>query len=241
MAIDTRLTLGGESLETAWANMYNAVSVGAPVSSQPFFEAALGGANSAYCAGFSSCAAAVASKLKSNVAAGQVYTVFRNLEGQASWTPGRTLINSLLGTQATSVFLNLSDGWGNYNAGFVTFTARGFHGFTAGSNFTWSKALGTGTLPQSSSAFSVVDPFNLGAMYGPLRVDAKFPYNSMVVYDPPFLASGKGVLRQVRVGVVDRAAVHGANGFSVASVGGIGGECELPNFRRDELQFGIDQ
>ena len=133
-SIDTHLTLDGQSLASAWANLYDAVSAGTPVSSQPFFDAALGGPGSAYCAGSANCAAAVASKLKPSVAAGQVYTVFRNLESQPSWTPGRTLINSPIDAQATSVFLATSDGWGNYNAGFVSVSAREFHGLTARSN-----------------------------------------------------------------------------------------------------------
>ncbi len=146
-SIDTRLTLNGQSLQSAWANLFNAVSAGAAVGAQPFFDAALGGPGSAYCAGFTSCAAAVAANLKSSVAAGQVYTVFQNLsEAKPSWTLGRTLINSPIGSQATSVSANLSEGWGNYNAGFLSFSFRDFHGLTARSNFTWSRGARNGQL-----------------------------------------------------------------------------------------------
>jgi hypothetical protein len=58
-SIDTRLTLNGQSLSGAWANLYNAVNMGAAVSSQPFFEAALGGPGSAYCSGSARDVAAV--------------------------------------------------------------------------------------------------------------------------------------------------------------------------------------
>jgi len=193
--IDTRLTLNGQSLAAAWANLYNAVSSGAPVTAQPFFEAALGGSASAFCTGSPSCTAAVASKQRSAVAAGQVYTLFRNLESQSSWVPGRTLINSPLGSQATSVFLDMSSGWANYNALFISFGSRDFHGLTARSNFTWSKSLGTGTTAQSSSSVSIVDPFNFKAMYGVVNWDAKFVYNLTILYQTPFLKSHRSLGR----------------------------------------------
>lgn len=204
-SVDTRLTLNGQSFMNAWANLFNAVNSGATTfQAQPWFEQALGGVGSAYCAGSPSCTAAVASKQKSSIAAGQVYTVYRNLEGQKGWTLGPTQINSPLpfqpgvgGTQATSVFVNLSNGYGNYNAGFFSFSAHNFHGLTARSNFTWSKALGTGAVTQSTSSYSVVDPFNISAMYGPQSFDYKFLYNLVMVYEPPFFKSQKGIVGHI--------------------------------------------
>ena len=222
-SIDTRLTLGGQTLANAWANLYNAVLAGGAVPSQPFFEAALGGPKSAYCSAAANCAAAVASKLASNIKSGQVYTVFRNLEGQSAWTLGRTLINSPVATQATSIFVNLSDGWANYNAGFVSFTARDFHGITARSNFTYSKALGTGAVTQSTSSFSVVDPYNLSAMYGPQTWDTKYLYNMIMVYEPPFFKGQKGVIGRVLGGWSIAPAFTAQTGFPLEiNVGGSG-------------------
>jgi hypothetical protein len=223
--IDTRLTLSGQSLASAWANLYNAVSTGAAVAAQPFFEAALGGSGSAYCAGSPNCAAAVAAgNLKSNVAAGQVYTVFRNLEGQSSWTLGRTMINSPLASQASSVFLNLSDGWGNYNAGFLSFTARDFHGLTARSNFTFSKALGTDNVPQASNGYTLVDPYNLGAMYGPEGFDSKFIYNLSMLYAPPFYRGRKGIAGRLLDGWSFAPLFTAQTGTPLAV--GVGGNCQ---------------
>lgn len=193
-SVDTRLTLGGQSFMSAWANLYNAVNTGAAIQAQPWFEQALGGVNSPYCTGSPSCTAAVASKQKAGVGAGQVYTVYRNLEGQKGWTLGPTMINTPLAQQATSVFVNLSNGYGNYNAGFFSFSAHDFHGLTARSNFTWSKALGTGAVTQSTSSYSVVDPYNVSAMYGPQSFDAKFLYNLIMVYEPRFFKTQKGVV-----------------------------------------------
>src|SRR5260370_7445064 len=63
---------------------------------QPFFEQGMGGATSAYCTGFSSCAAAVASKQAANIQTGSVYSMWTALSRDASWSPalGRTLPDS---------------------------------------------------------------------------------------------------------------------------------------------------
>lgn len=60
-------TLNGQSFATAFANVYQAMISGQTVQAQPFFEAAMGGPNSAYCRGFASCTAAVASKQSSDI------------------------------------------------------------------------------------------------------------------------------------------------------------------------------
>ncbi len=63
-AVPYMTTLGNQQFSQAWANMYTGVcGLGAvcannaitAVAPQPFIEAALGGPNSSYCAGFSSC------------------------------------------------------------------------------------------------------------------------------------------------------------------------------------------
>jgi hypothetical protein len=63
-AVPFMTTLNGQSFANAFSNLYWATWAGATPNSipvQPFFEAALGGANSATCAGFGSCTAFVAS------------------------------------------------------------------------------------------------------------------------------------------------------------------------------------
>src|SRR5262249_12098978 len=54
-AVPYMLTLGGQTFANAFANTYFAVNAGGTPATQPFFEAALGGASSAYCTGFASC------------------------------------------------------------------------------------------------------------------------------------------------------------------------------------------
>src|SRR6266849_3583815 len=65
-AVPYMTTLSGQSFANAYANLYQQVASGAATPTpQPFFEAALGGPGSSYCAKIASCTAAVASNLKS--------------------------------------------------------------------------------------------------------------------------------------------------------------------------------
>jgi hypothetical protein len=62
------------------------------------------------------------------------------------------------------------------------------------SNFTWSKALGTGALVQATSGYAPDDPFNLNEMYGKQFYDRKFVYNTFLVYSPPFFKGQSGMM-----------------------------------------------
>jgi hypothetical protein len=199
-AVPYMTTLGGQSFANAYANIYMQLKARSTApSAQPFFEAALGGPSSAYCAGFSSCTAAVASKLNTSILATQVYSLWNSLNAAGSWTLGRTLLSSpaqpggAVATQLSSLEYMTSLGWGNYNAAFLSFTAKDWHGVTARSNFTWSRALGTGSLQQNSSSITVVDPWNLHASYGPQPFDIRFVYSLLAVYQPPVFKSQKGL------------------------------------------------
>jgi hypothetical protein len=85
-------------------------------------------------------------------------------------------------------------GWGNYNALFVTFRITDFHGLTTVSNFTYGRALGTGTVSQSSSAYTAENAYDLHATYGPQLFDIKFIYNLSMYYQPPYFRGQKGVI-----------------------------------------------
>jgi hypothetical protein len=207
-AVPYMTTLNNQSFAQAYANTYLALCGAAycgsstliPASSvpvQPFFEAALGGANSSYCKGSSSCTAKFVS---ANLAA------FRSTEVSNIWkalysTPSFALSgcpapcnNTMLDTnQMSSAVLIGSSGYGNYNALFVTYRARDYHGLSAVSNFTWGRALGTGAVTQATSAYTDLDPFNVGANYGPNSFDIKFIYNLAITYQPPYFKSQHGV------------------------------------------------
>jgi len=195
-AVPYMTTVAGQTFANAYANLYNQLNTGATtIAPQPFFESALGGPNSSYCAKFASCTAAVASNLKTSITGTQVYSLWNSLNAASSWTLGRTLLSSpaigggAIASQLSSLEYITSLGWGNYNGAFLSFTAKDWHGVTARSNFTWSRALGTGSLQQSSSSITVVDPWNLHASYGSQPFDIRFGYSLLMVYQPPFYKS----------------------------------------------------
>ena len=98
---------------------------------------------------------------------------------------------------SSGVGVNASIGYGNYNAGFASLKMNDWRGVTMQSNFTWSKALGTGAVVQASSADTAVDPFNLRTGYGLQGFDHKFVYTMFMVYQPPFFKGQKGLLGHV--------------------------------------------
>jgi hypothetical protein len=207
-AVPYMTTLGGQSFAQAYASVYtsmcglnagpcaNNAYTGGP---QPFFETALGGPASAYCTGFSSCAAAVASKQAANIQSGAVYSMWTALSGASSWMLPRTLPDSKacppgapVCSQLTSLAMSLSNGYGNYHAAFSTVRFRDWHGVSGQANLTWGKALGTGATTQSTSGYTVTDPWNLRSMYGPQFFDVRLLFNAGLVYHLPFYKSQHG-------------------------------------------------
>jgi len=205
-AVPTMTTLNGESFARAYANLYQSISSCTSAAScatpaaQPFFEAALGGAGSAFCSGYASCTAAIAknSSMYNELKNTQVYDLWALLNKQNGWSLGRTMPSSATSTSAagqlSGIFADGSFGYGNYNAGYISLTSSNFHGATFHSNFTYGRALGTGNQTQATSSYSVVDPFNIHAMYGPQYFDYKVVYSLTMLYQDPFFKSQKGIL-----------------------------------------------
>jgi hypothetical protein len=201
-ALPYMTTLNGQNFAQAYAQLYqqmffSGVSA-ANVSSQPFFEAALGGAGSAYCAGFTSCTAALASQNTSLIKQTAVSDLWSAMNKVASWTLGRTMLDQAAPGnrtgQTTSIDMYTSNGWGNYNALFASYRVNNWRGLTAISNFTWGRALGTSTVPQTGSGYTALTPFDLGANYGAQFFDVKFLYNLSMYYQPPVFRGQRGVL-----------------------------------------------
>jgi len=190
-------TLGGQTFADAFSKIYFPVSAGGVPPSQPFFEAALGGTAGAYCAGFANCTAAVASKNATAIKNTAVSDLWTALYKAPGWTLGRSLVAQPLGTglpnQGYTYLLNTALGFGNYNALFTTHHIRDFHGLTATSNFTWGRALGTGTTSQATSSNTALDNYNLQNNYGLQSFDIKFVYNIAMYYSPKIFQSQKGV------------------------------------------------
>jgi hypothetical protein len=195
-----------------------------PVTAQPFFEKALGGTSSAYCTGFSSCTqalvfnegnpygngctppgttanpcAAVNPNATHNLSLAQVWSLWSDLDGgpmqvaNGGALSGPTMLNNS-GQFSSGVASNGSIGYGNYNAGFASLKMADWRGLTLQSNFTYSKALGTGGVVQASSEITPDDPFNLGTTYGYQNFDRKFVYNAFFVYQVPFYKGQHGLV-----------------------------------------------
>ena len=200
-SVPTMETLGGQTFASAYAQLYeqmffNGVSASA-VTAQPFFETALGGANSAFCKGYASCSAAVASSYGSLIKETAVSDLWNKMDATSSWIlPRSTYGQGYNGGngQATSIGMITSLGWGNYNALFATVRTNTWHGLTSTSNFTWGRALGTGNQVQASSSYTALNPFNEAANYGAQPYDIKFIYNLNMYYDVPFFKRQQGVL-----------------------------------------------
>ena len=200
-AIPTMLTLNGQSFANAFAQTYFAVSAGNTPAPQPWFESALGGTGSAFCKGYSSCTAAVAANpsMNSYISNTQVFRLWSALSNAPSWTLGRTIPSSALpgasGGQAVGINADDSSGSANYNALYTTFTMRDFKGITTSSNFTWGRALGTGSESQATSGYTTLNPYNVRqSMYGPQFYDYKFIYSQSFLYQEPFFKNSKGIL-----------------------------------------------
>lgn len=195
-------TLGGQSFAQAYSQMYQQLIFSgvspANVTAQPFIENALGGAGSAYCKGFSSCTSAVASNNKTLIGETAVSDLWNAMSKTPGWTLGRTMLSQALpgGTvgQATSVGINSSLGWGNYNAVFVSLHTTDWHGLTALSNFTYGRSLGTSQLAQYNSSSTPLSIYDLGSSYGPQNFDFKFLYNLSMYYQPPVFRGQKGIV-----------------------------------------------
>jgi hypothetical protein len=200
-AVPTMMTLGGQTFASAFAQTYFAVAAGGTPTPQPFFEAALGGANSSYCTGFASCTAAVASKNTTSIKNTAVSDLWTALYKAPSWTLGRSLISQPLPGQTTSqgytYIANSANGFGNYNALFVSYHIRDFHGITGTSNFTWGRALGTGTTSQATSSNTALDVYNMQNNYGPQSFDFKFIYNFALYYSPKAFRAQHGPVGKV--------------------------------------------
>lgn len=198
-AVPYMTTLGGQSFAQAFANSYWPIAAGGTPAAQPFFEAALGGPNSSFCKGFGSCTAAVAgnSTMNGQISTASVYDFWTSLNRVSSWTLGRTMPSSPINGgsgQLSAVYFDTSSGFGNYNAGYIQLSTQSWHDVTTRANITWGKALGTGNQSQASSSYTVLDPWNMHAMYGLQVFDAKLIYNMSMVWADPYYKTQKGVL-----------------------------------------------
>jgi hypothetical protein len=209
-AIPSKTTVVGVNTvpNPAYTNYFNGLTP------QPFFESAL---NSSYCntsyagVNFSSCTAAAAANEAANFTGAAVWSLWSDLDNGAFNFP-RSMMNTPIpdtplcpgttpplpcggqGQLTSGVAMNTSIGHGNYNGGFFSLKMADWRGLTMQSNFTWSKALGTGAFVQATSGYTTDDPYNLNQMYGPQFYNRKIVYNTFFVYNPPFYKGQEGAI-----------------------------------------------
>jgi hypothetical protein len=237
-AVPYMTTVGGQSFAQAFAQTYFAVDAAnksnaatVTVAPQPFLESALGGVNSSFCRGFTSCTAAVANnpKMNSFIGNNQVYQLWSALNGASSWTLGRTMpsstSNAIPSGQLSAVYYNASNGFGNYNAAYGTVTLHDWKGLTLHANFTFGRALGTGNSSQATSSYSVLDPWNIGASYGPQFFDYKVIYNVSLLWQEPFFRSQRGIVGHLLGGWIVAPILTGRSGAPLG-VFNYNGGCE---------------
>jgi hypothetical protein len=196
------VTLANGSANPAYAAYINAIP------QQAFLTSSL---NTAFCTGnykgtggaaIPNCTAAFVNSQLTNLTQQKVWTIWNTLDqggSKAGFNFGCSLLTctpaGASSAQLSNAFvLNSSDGYGNYNAGFLTFRMSDYHGVTLQQNLTYGKALGTGDVTQSTSSYTVEDPFNLNQMYGTQTWDRKYVYNAFVVYQPPYYKGQQGVM-----------------------------------------------
>ncbi len=213
-AVPYMMTLGGQRFDKAYANLVmqycgginglrggNCAGNMGAVTPQPFFEAALKGTG--YCDGYANCTQAVVANEgvngTGNLNTQAVWSLWSDLDNGGFNFP-RSMLNtpiagSPLGGQgqlSSGVGVNASIGYGNYNAGFASLKMSDWKGVTLQSNFTWSKALGTGAVLQATSADTTPDPFNLHTGYGLQEWDRTLVWNLFFVYQPRWYKGQEG-------------------------------------------------
>jgi len=225
-AVPYMMTKGGQTFAQAYANTVvgycgngNVKNLGAgncignanAVAPQPFFEAALSGTG--YCNGFANCTQAVIANEgigangTGNLATASVWSLYSDLDAGGFNFP-RSMMNTALncptgteigcqGQLTSGVGMNASVGYGNYNGLFISVKTQDWHGVTMQSNFTWSKALGTGAEVQATSEATPPDPFNLRNGYGYQAFDRRFVYNLFFVWQPNYYKSQSGFVGHV--------------------------------------------
>ncbi len=215
-AVPYMMTKGGQTFAKAYANTVigycgngsannlgggNCIGNANAVAPQPFFEAALSGTG--YCNGYANCTQAVIANEglngTGNLTYANVWSLYSDLDSGGFNFP-RSMMNTAIpgsdfgasGQLTSGVGMNASLGHGNYNALFVSVKTSDWNGVSMQSNFTWSKALGTGAEVQATSEATAIDPFNINTGYGLQPFDRTLVFNMYAVYQPKWYSSQSG-------------------------------------------------
>jgi hypothetical protein len=209
------MTQGGQTFANAWKNVMVATNYGtnsnlSSVPVQPFFERGL---NPEYCTGFANCTVAFVSNAE-NLGVMQIsdpFDAWASVSNAGLFNFGRTMTSDPIAATCSTInpaatttigclgqspqFIAItSNGFGNYNAGYLQLTFQDWHGLTMKTSLNYSHALGTQALTQASSAAESIDPFNPQNNYGSQYYDEKVTFNLFLNYAPPFYASQRGLM-----------------------------------------------
>jgi hypothetical protein len=223
-AIPVMMKLGGQSFTQAYYNLFLAdqqaqkTGVTPTVAAQPFFETALGGANSAFCSGYANCTTAVeaAEGLNGtgNISFYSPWAMFQDFDtaangpaagpGGSEWNfPGCTGCPILPTSVGHYGYNNnqVTDGFANYQALFVTVQKRAGHGLVLSGNYSYSHTLSIYDINQEYTGYSVNYPWDLHWNYMPAIFDRTQVLNILANYQLPF---GKGKYFATKNPVLDR-------------------------------------
>ncbi|MGA9305590.1 MAG: carboxypeptidase-like regulatory domain-containing protein [Candidatus Sulfotelmatobacter sp.] len=230
------------------------------ITAQPFFETALGGPTSAYCSTAvggvtpTNCTQAVAlnegATGTTNLNNAQVFGLWSDLDNGQFIFP-RSMMNTPIpasvspiygaginGQASSGVQIDASTGHANYNGAFFSLKMADWKGFTMQSNFTLSKALGTGTLYQAVSAYAPLDSFDLDEEYGRQAFDRKVSYNAFFIYQPPFFKGQSGPMGRLLGGWTLASVFTAGSGTPVEE--GTSYCCGQEFGGADDINFGTD-
>jgi hypothetical protein len=197
------LKLGGQTYAQAFANLWTANKKGTAAAAQPWFETALSG--NSQCQAYGSCTAWVQAQEGSagtdNIGIQNPFGVMADLDGQ--WNFGNCQGCTILPSDAQYAALDTStsNGYANYQAGFVTLQKRAGRGLTLSSNLTWSHSLNTIGINQEYVEASPNNIYNIRYDYGPAPWDRRWVLNLLADYQLPF---GRGQRFSTGNGVLDR-------------------------------------
>lgn len=221
--------MGGQSFANAFDSLQKQLIAdpsGASITTQPFFESALGGTGSAYCTGFSSCTAAVVANEGGYISNRSPAYLFGDLEG--NWAVGNGSVTQF--GQETYVFDNtVSRGQARYAGLYATFK-KGGKNLSYQFNYTYSKSLDSYGFNQDIIDV-MADAYDPQRMYGPSLFDRRHVFNGWINVNMPF---GRGQRWLNSGGILDR--VVGGWGISSVIQAGTG----VPNMLYDGNACGAE-
>ncbi len=176
------MVVGGQSFAQAFDALAKEIQSGSAITPQPFFETALAG--SSFCK--PSCTAGVVSKFGGSIASQQLTSVFDGIQQAFVFGPVTDT------NQITNFFYYSDVGHSNYNAAFISYHIRGWHGLTLDANFTYGHSLDTSGVNQDYDR-AVRNSYDPNYDYGTSLFDRKYNFNLFFLYDMPFRSQNRFV------------------------------------------------